>query len=509
MSSAGINPYLDPEDYNKQQAIKRRQILAQSLLEQGQSDPGSQAYGGLRTAGNAILGAFLSRRADKDMAASNPSAGLGQNLSSSDPAVRQKAYQTALLLGVDPKPFQEQQAQAAQPRLLQNMQPQFNPVQSTPMVSPQNPVNSPMRQMAQNAPNESAPSMQDALIATNSPELSAQLAPQLLQQQMLHQQKVQDNTRTMLTPKEITDAGFRPGTVATKDPYGNISVEQQSDLKSPEAIQQGQDVLRTQPMTPEQIATNKRADATAAEARRHNFAEESAAANKGIVDPKAIELGVNYFMANGGKLPPTARSPALQQGIMSAAQDRLQASGQTMDDLVSKGIGLHAQQGAATGMAKTQAQTAVNEGTVNNSIDIVRKLLPTAASKGQFTDVNNLTQNLSRRTNDPQAVLLKNGIDSISAEYARVMTGATTGSPSSDASRKEAAQRILYGYNAGTIDQVLGQMQQEMAGRSNSQASVLRNLTGGKYQGAQVPGAAPIQAAPTATDALLKKYGIH
>lgn len=270
MSSPGINPYLAPADYNKQQAIKRKQLLAQSLLEQGQEAPGATPYGGLRTAGNAILGAFLSRSADKDQAASNPGAGLGQNLSSSDPAIRQKAYQTALLLGIDPKPFQEQQAQAAQPKLLQNMQPQFNPVQSTPMVTPQNPANSPMRQAIQNAPTESAPSMQDALMATGSPELTAQLAPQILQQQMARgnatfDNQLQRNTKqwenTLPMSQAARDeaglsvfrpipqgdpayAGVRPGTILGRNSMGAIKPLQESDMKSLGAMNQEKQLIQ-------------------------------------------------------------------------------------------------------------------------------------------------------------------------------------------------------------------------------------------------------------------------
>ena len=69
MSGAGINPLAiyDPQTYAQQLAIARRQALAQSLLEQGGADPGSRQYGGLRNAGNAILGAFLAKRADKQL----------------------------------------------------------------------------------------------------------------------------------------------------------------------------------------------------------------------------------------------------------------------------------------------------------------------------------------------------------------------------------------------------------------------------------------------------------
>lgn len=70
MSGAGVNPLaiLAPDLYAKQLAIQRRQALAQSLMESGEGPTGSAAYGGLRNAGNAILGAFLAKRGDQDMA---------------------------------------------------------------------------------------------------------------------------------------------------------------------------------------------------------------------------------------------------------------------------------------------------------------------------------------------------------------------------------------------------------------------------------------------------------
>jgi hypothetical protein len=204
-------------------------------------------------------------------------------------------------------------------------------------------------------------------------------------------------------------------------------------------------------------------------------------------NPDAINLGASYFIANGGKYPPNARSAGMQLAIASEAKRQMDALGINMTDLVNKGIGLGATRAAAGSVATSNAQTSVNEGTVNNSIDIVRRLLPTAASRGSFTDINQLGQSLSRKTNDPNSVLLQNGINAISSEYARVMTGTTGGTPSSDAARREAGNRILVGYNKGTIDAAMTQLQQEMAGRSNSQANVLSNLTGGQYIPPSVP----------------------
>lgn len=70
MSSPGFNPLaiVAPDLYAKQIAIQRQQALAQSLLQQGESNPGSAQYGGLRNAGNMLLGAFLAKRGDQSMA---------------------------------------------------------------------------------------------------------------------------------------------------------------------------------------------------------------------------------------------------------------------------------------------------------------------------------------------------------------------------------------------------------------------------------------------------------
>jgi len=207
-------------------------------------------------------------------------------------------------------------------------------------------------------------------------------------------------------------------------------------------------------------------------------------------DPSIKMYGA--ILATTGHLPTGAgRDASSMRAYRTAAYNYLKSQGLSDEQIAQKipanAIGYKAQGSAASTMAKTNAATAVNEGTVNNSINIVRTLLPFAASKGSFTDVNSFMQALGRKTNDPNAVMLKNGIDSISAEYARVMTGATNGTASSDASRKEAADRILTGYNNGTLNAVMNQMQLEMAGRSGSQSSVLKNLSNGSYSGVPVP----------------------
>lgn len=189
-------------------------------------------------------------------------------------------------------------------------------------------------------------------------------------------------------------------------------------------------------------------------------------------------------------------TPASQGGLRPDA-----VSPQDWATLVTNaGISNKGKQQAANVLAKQEALTAVNEGTVNNSIKILQNLLPVAASKGQFTALNDFEQFLGRQSNNPNAINLKNAIDSISAEYARVMTGSTTGAPSSDSARREAGERILVGYNQNALPSVLSQMQAEMQGRSQSQIAGLQALTGGEFGGIPVSGQPPVpaQGAPAA-----------
>ena len=44
-----------------------------------------------------------------------------------------------------------------------------------------------------------------------------------------------------MTPEEATAAGYRPGTVVSRNALGGVQVNQQSDAMSPERFQQGCD----------------------------------------------------------------------------------------------------------------------------------------------------------------------------------------------------------------------------------------------------------------------------
>jgi hypothetical protein len=339
---------------------------------------------------------------------------------------------------------------------------------------------------------QGAPNYMQSLLATKNPQLMQQFGPALLQQQMSDESKKQ----TLLTANEIATLGLPKGTVVERDEYGGLNVVSKPDSMSPEAFAQKKKLAQIE-QGPAWAALSKPIavpfGATLVDPRSGRQLYTSG------VDPAAIELGANYFIANGGKYPPNARSPMMQSQIAAAAQNKMDSAGLTMDDLVSKGIGIRARIASATQLGRLQAGTMVNEDTVRGSAQMLTQLIAKgAASPGPITGINQLQQWASRNTNNPDAVNLYNGINTYANEYARVMTGTTGGTPSSDSARNEAAKRLVTGYNGKTLQSAMDFMNREMAMRTGAQQQGLSQVTGGSYSGTHsIYGGTPSQQQPT------------
>lgn len=272
---------------------------------------------------------------------------------STDPAARQKAYSAILAAGGDPTALQHAQAQTALPQLLSNLQPSMgftdNPIGVTPAVNAAGAGVDAARAAALQTNAAPAMSMQPATFSgalqrTGSPELTSELALPMIQAQMAAQLKGPDNT-----PHEgINPATHLPGQYVLKN-----GVPQWLDVGVPTKAPTTRNVrIGTQEVTQE---FDPISGAWNEVARGAAFKPEKAVE---APDPKAIDLGVQYFLQYG-KLPPTARSPALQAGIMAAASDRLSAQGKTMADVI---------QTAQTNTAAGQTLTAFDKGKQGDTV---------------------------------------------------------------------------------------------------------------------------------------------
>lgn len=310
---------------------------------------------------------------------------------STDPAVRAQAYAIARANGIDTAPFEKAAAAGAMPDLLKQMQPQLNPVQSTPAVTPDNPVGSPMRQAAITAPLESQPTLSDALSHVNSPELQAQMAPEIIKDQIARQ----DKAMTTLPPDQVAQLGFRPGTIVQKDAYGNLKVAQASDVKSKEAVQQVEEQQHDAavfnnglPMTAAQKAADARARSSEAETRRHNSVTEFAASHPfgqdAMVDDKGNPLSGDAFLSSLAKT-----NPGLANQVKAIASYRQPAPGRgTKQGIAMLNLVNQYAPGydASTFPTKQKARNDYGTGTQGKSIVAVNNAMAHLDLLGQLAD---------------------------------------------------------------------------------------------------------------------------
>jgi len=179
-----------------------------------------------------------------------------------DPSQRPQAYAAILAGGGDPSALQHAQAQQALPQLLQNLQPSEgfndNPVGVTPAVNASGPGVDAARAAALQTNAAPAMSMQPstlsgALQRTGSPELTAEMAPQLIQNQLASQTKLADakalgqlDAYTPIPQGDPAYAGYRKGTILGRNQVGDIKPLQQSDIMSPEAEAQKERIARVE-----------------------------------------------------------------------------------------------------------------------------------------------------------------------------------------------------------------------------------------------------------------------
>lgn len=188
MSSMGQGYFpsdLSPEDQEAMQAIRRKQAYAQALLS---SDTPQGRFGGLASAGNKLLGAFLANRTDakeQDLAKSisdrntkDWSTILGGG--SSQPPLAEDDPRTGGLSGHMPQQAPGMEGPGFTPPAPSS--PQIAPGMGGQDISPQGPAGvNPQSSMVARA------------LATGNPALLRQLGPMILQSQMGRDQKVWEN----------------------------------------------------------------------------------------------------------------------------------------------------------------------------------------------------------------------------------------------------------------------------------------------------------------------------
>lgn len=298
-------------------------ILGMNALSSPRSDFSNKL--GLFGAGLADAGSALSGKDTNNLQNFTRQAQAQKLLSavnSQDPAIRQQAYQAALAMGIDPAPFQHAQAQQALPQLMANSHPMS--VAVTPRADAMSPTADAQRSAAQtiNASSDlqTTPTFQQSLALTGSPELTAEMAPQLIKSQM----DIQAKSVHRLTPQQAVAAGYPADAPVFSDQYGNIS----SEAKPTAVLKQSQDAAANAPLTPYQRAQLGASAAERSEKQREfNLTNPMAASGGGgAISPDITTYAPQVqstvkAMLEGRQAPPTsfALSKPYWQNLMAIA----------------------------------------------------------------------------------------------------------------------------------------------------------------------------------------------
>jgi hypothetical protein len=402
MSSPGF--FYSAEDQARAQNLARQQAYAQALMNQ---DPGNAQYGGLRAAGNSILGAFLSKRADTQ-ALENAKNSQDQHVRSIAAYLRgngspSQSPQISTAAGTAPQVNQEAQPGMEGPTSAQN---------GTP--APAQPV-----QPQQGMGGDQA----SRLLATNDPWLIQQFAPQLIQNQMNR-----DNT--------LWERGL-PMTQAARD---------QAELQG--QIARGNAQFTNQlPMTAAQQAADRRAAAQLAESGRHNRVEEEVARNPFGVGPTGAAMAAgktgDEFLST---LPPglAAQIKAVGTYRQPAPAGRTSPTGIKFMSLVNQAYpSFDASQYGAKTKARNDFTTGKNGNTVRSLNVAVQHLdqlgqLSDAMANGNVQLVNRVGNFIASQTGNPAPTNFNAAKQLVGDEIVKAIVGA--GGGVSD--REEAAHNI-------------------------------------------------------------------
>lgn len=304
MSGPGF--FYSAEDQARNQALAQQQAYAKALLQQGQ-DPGNAQYGGLRSAGNSLLGAFLAKRSqDKELELAKGA---------------QDRYVTSMaqLLKGNGVPTQSPQVSTAAgtaPQVPREMDPEGNP-----MAQGQGPGYQPPQpqQQAQGQPNSN--DFISRLIASGNPQLIQQFAPEVIKNRL----EMENKHLTPLSPQEAQARGLRG--VWGVDAAGNPVKIQDSDVKSQEAIAQEQatELFKNKlPMTAAQRATLGNSQAELAEKKREFNMQNPFAGGQGAPTMDSLPPAAKNMiqaMLEGRQAPPTSMALAKPywQSLIAAA----------------------------------------------------------------------------------------------------------------------------------------------------------------------------------------------
>ena len=275
--------------------------------------------------------------------------------------------------------------------------------------------------------------------------------------------------------------------LAVMDAQNGLAQAQQS--KDPAKIAAAQAVL--------QSATQRAQSYNAATSKRG-----AGAGGGGDLTPEGETLAATMF-AQTGQMPSLGMGGGpIRVKIINDAAKLLTDSGVNPADAVAGQADVKAARSALTKVSTLSAVSSGQEKAALKAMSLAESLMDKGAGTDAGSVVNRWLQAGKQATGDPDVAAFNTAIDTFTNEYAKIITGSTSATGATDASRREAADMLS---KFGSPEQMKAQMavmEKDMGYKVDSWSQT-KDLLHKNIAGTNVGGMSPAKI-----DAAISQYGI-
>lgn len=199
--------------------------------------------------------------------------------------------------------------------------------------------------------------------------------------------------------------------------------------------------------------------------------------------PESIDTLTDKYLATG-EVPATGMGGLdFKTKIFNNASDRLTALGLTGADASAEQAKYKANAGALNDNVKRRTQIAGYEGTAQDSLNLAQQWAKKALPNTGFVTLNKAENWYKSETSDPDMKSLKDATQTVTQEYAKIMSGATNGSITSDQARTRADEMLSAADSPQAYAAAVKILQQEMKFRIDNLDRQTQGLSDQMHKG--------------------------
>lgn len=197
----------------------------------------------------------------------------------------------------------------------------------------------------------------------------------------------------------------------------------------------------------------------------------------------SIDTLTDKYLATG-EVPATGMGGLdFKTKIFNNASDRLTSLGLTGADAAAEQARYKANAAALNDNIKRRTAIAGYEGTAQDSIKLAQEWATKALPNTGFVTTNKLSNWYKTETGDPGMKSLTDATKTVALEYAKIISGATNGSVTSDAARDHAASMLSEADSPQAYAAAVKILQQEMQFRINNLDKQTAGITDQLHKG--------------------------